>query len=116
MHIDPTQVMRDPKDPLTRVERHVFGDDAKLHPITKMPLEQGSGALSADKQAAQHFVLLCGQLSAMCEQYKVATDPVVKNRIRLDHETNAANVAEIGAKLIDEKIIVKTALGLIPQL
>lgn len=35
-------------------ERHVFGVDATIHPITKMALETGSGALPPDQQARIH--------------------------------------------------------------
>ena len=33
------------------MERLVFGQDAQLHPITHLPIERGSGALSPDDQA-----------------------------------------------------------------
>jgi hypothetical protein len=36
---------------LTPMEKLVFGSNARLHPITKMPLEGGSGRLSDDLQA-----------------------------------------------------------------
>ena len=36
--------------------KNVFGEDVKLHPITKRPIEQGRGALSADQQAEQHLI------------------------------------------------------------
>ena len=35
----------------TPMEKLVFGQNARLHPITKMPLEMGSGCLSDDMQA-----------------------------------------------------------------
>jgi hypothetical protein len=38
---------------LSKIERHVFGADAVLHPITGMVVEQGSGALPRDQQARQ---------------------------------------------------------------
>jgi hypothetical protein len=41
---------------LSKTERHVFGADATLHPITGMVLEQGSGALSPDEQARRVHV------------------------------------------------------------
>lgn len=43
-----------PKHPLSVLERGVFGHNAKRHPITGFPLEQGHGSLSSDAQAAQH--------------------------------------------------------------
>lgn len=115
MHVDPTKVMREPNAPLSRVEAAVFGADAKLHPITKMPLEQGIGCLPPDKQAAGHFALMCGQLAAMCERYKVAGD-VERGHIRATHEANAVNVASIGEQLIEAKILNRGALSFIPQL
>jgi hypothetical protein len=44
--------MPDPTRKLSVTEAHVFGADAVIHPITNMPLEQGSGALPVDVQAA----------------------------------------------------------------
>ena len=41
---------------LSVTEEHVFGADAAIHPITNMPLEQGSGALPIDQQALQVHV------------------------------------------------------------
>jgi hypothetical protein len=38
----------------SQAEKNVFGADVKLHPITKMPIEQGLGALSDDAQAQIH--------------------------------------------------------------
>ena len=35
-------------------EKAVYGADAKLHPVTKMPLETGIGALSEHQQALAH--------------------------------------------------------------
>lgn len=35
-------------------EKHVFGTDAQIHPITKMALETGSGCLPPDQQAQIH--------------------------------------------------------------
>src|SRR5579864_7450834 len=36
-------------------QKQVFGADAKLHRITGMPIEQGSGALDPDEQAIGHL-------------------------------------------------------------
>ena len=38
----------------SQAEKNTFGADVKLHPITKMPLEQGRGALPHDQQAMMH--------------------------------------------------------------
>ena len=38
----------------SRSEQHVFGVQAQIHPITKMALETGSGALPPDQQAQLH--------------------------------------------------------------
>lgn len=37
-------------------EQRVFGDDYRVHPITKMPLEQASGALPDDLQAQNNHL------------------------------------------------------------
>ena len=39
------------KSEMSRHEQQIFGIHAKRHPITDMPLEMGSGALSPDEQA-----------------------------------------------------------------
>jgi hypothetical protein len=44
--------MTDPKHPLNETEKHVFGADAKRHPIIgDLILEQGSGAHPPEIQA-----------------------------------------------------------------
>jgi hypothetical protein len=35
----------------SQAEKNIFGGDVKLHPITRMPLEQGIGCLPPDVQA-----------------------------------------------------------------
>ncbi len=40
---------------LSNAEKLVFGADAKLHPVTGMPLESGRGALSEKQQALVHL-------------------------------------------------------------
>ena len=42
----------DPTRKLGPTEIHVYGADAKIHPITGMVIEQGSGALPDEVQAA----------------------------------------------------------------
>lgn len=37
---------------------NVFGANAKVHPVTGMPLESGIGATSEEQQAAGHVVLI----------------------------------------------------------
>lgn len=39
---------------LAQAEKNIFGEDAKYHPVTMMPLEQGRGALPPDQQALIH--------------------------------------------------------------
>lgn len=46
---------------LSLPEAIVFGDDAKLHPITNLPLEQGVGALSPRLQAYRMHLPLIEQ-------------------------------------------------------
>ena len=40
---------------LTPAQKLVFGADAKLHPVTGMPLETGKGALPDQQQALIHL-------------------------------------------------------------
>ena len=35
--------------------KNVFGEDVKLHPVTKRPIETGRGALPVDQQALMHL-------------------------------------------------------------
>ncbi len=48
----------------------VFGADAKMHPITGMPIEQGHGALHPDAQAIGHWGLLQYQLAELTQRRK----------------------------------------------
>lgn len=60
---------------LAQAQKNVFGEDAKLHPITMMPLEQGSGALPHDQQAQIHCDYIertQGKLAADAMRAKVA--------------------------------------------
>jgi hypothetical protein len=43
--------MVDPSHPLSVTERHVFGTDARRHPVLGFVIEQGSGAHPPDVQA-----------------------------------------------------------------
>ena len=51
-------MLPDPAEPLTVTERNVFGANARRHPVTGIPLEQGHGALPEKLQAAQHLKLI----------------------------------------------------------
>jgi hypothetical protein len=48
---------QDPKRKLSPTEVHQYGADAKIHEITGEVIEQGSGALDPDMQAALVHVL-----------------------------------------------------------
>ena len=39
----------------SQAEKNVFGADVRIHPITKMPIEQGIGALPVDRQVEHHL-------------------------------------------------------------
>jgi hypothetical protein len=49
-------------------EKQVFGVDAQLHPITGMPIEQGSGALHPDSQAVGHWGQMTYELAALTQR------------------------------------------------
>jgi hypothetical protein len=115
-HIDPALQPRGEGEPLSRVEAAVFGPDAKLHGITNTVLEQGSGALPDDAQARGHFSLMVSQLQRMVDAHKVEGDPLIKERIRAEHEAYADRIVGITEKLIEAKIVGRTALAAIPQL
>lgn len=48
-------------DTVDRMTQAVFGHDVKFHEITKLPLQQGSGALSPDEQALRDHLPLIAQ-------------------------------------------------------
>lgn len=50
--------MLDPKEPLTIPEKHVYGADAKRHPIAGFVIEQGSGAMPVDVQLRNYLVMV----------------------------------------------------------
>jgi hypothetical protein len=47
--------MIDPKEPLSPTEKHVFGVDAKRHPVLGFVIEQGSGAESIAVQVENYI-------------------------------------------------------------
>ena len=51
----PKAAFTTPNAELTPGQKAVFGADAKLHPVTGMPLETGRGALSDKQQALIHL-------------------------------------------------------------
>jgi hypothetical protein len=84
---------RDGRNPaLSLPEAIVFGDDATLHPITHMPLEQGSGALSPRDQA---FLVHLPELARL--HGKAAADAMRQKLIDADSLT-AAQTAEAAAR------------------
>jgi hypothetical protein len=71
---------------LSPMEKLVFGQGAKRHPITGMVLEQGSGALSPDLQARViHLVEIARN------EGQAAADAM---RIKLDAEQRRLAIAE----------------------
>jgi len=109
--------VRDPKQTtLTEVEKTVFGNDAKLHPVTMMVLQQGSGANGPDQQARDHVRTMIGQLQRLCEQYRAEGDATKKERMRADHMVTAERVATVVEQLIDQTVLDKSVLTKIPQL
>jgi hypothetical protein len=63
MSIDLKRYLTPADHPLNRDEARIYGANARRHPVTGMPLEQGSGCLPDDHQAvlvhlpeiARHF-------------------------------------------------------------
>lgn len=127
----PTLRVRDPNEPLSGPEKAVFGELARRHEITGYPIEQGmtdhspgggrpgvfdGKAPSDDAQAIRHFGIMIDALHHLCAEHKRETDPLKKNRHRIDHELTADHVATVAQKLIDAGIVNKSALAMIPQL
>lgn len=94
----------------SQAEKNVFGADVKLHPITKMPLEQGKGALSHDDQARLHVDIIHTQqgesvademrkklgIPTRAEREAAAKAKAEAEAKRADHE---ARIAELEAQL-----------------
>ena len=45
-------------EPGNRINELVFGADVSFHPVTKMAIQRGSGALSIPEQARQHLSVI----------------------------------------------------------
>lgn len=72
---------------LTPVQKLVFGADARIHPVTGMPLENGSGALPDKQQALIHLAHIAR------EQGKDVADAM------LDKIVGAEKAAEIKERM-----------------
>jgi hypothetical protein len=126
--------VRDPKEPLTDMEKRVFGN-VRQHPITGYPLEVGctDHSLTVDramelygsapgqppsdnKQAVGHFMLMIGDMHKLCNEHANEADPRKKAQLLADHTVTAEHVATVAQALIDQRILNTNALALIPQL
>ena len=88
---------------LTPMEKLVFGQNARLHPLTRRPLEMGSGCLSDELQARLIHVPAIGREQGPAEARRVlalldgakAAAPAAVSAERAP--TNAAPAAKITA-------------------
>lgn len=94
---------------LAQAQKNVFGADAKLHPITLMPLEQGSGALPHDQQAMLHL-----QTIEETDGKEAADAMRRKLGVPTAEEIAEKAKAEAEAKALQDKRIMK-ALALLDQ-
>jgi hypothetical protein len=117
--------MTEPSAPLSLQEKLTFGENARRHPITGYPLEQGmtdhgaggDGKPPSDNlQAQRHFLLMVDKLQKMADAHAAESDPAAKARIRTNHQTEAVRVTGICEQLIDAGIVAKSALSWIPQI
>ena len=86
-------------------EKAVFGADAKLHPISGRPLENGSGALHPDAQAVGHLGLMIYELAELKQRQRDRVDTLSSetarrntilaeiNRLRPEEESTRQNLA-----------------------
>lgn len=66
--------MPDPTQPLSEMEKRVFGARARRHAITGFVLEDGIGALPIKQQARQHLQIIAstqGKAAATIMRYKL---------------------------------------------
>ena len=61
----------------------VFGADAKMHPITGMPIEQGHGALHPDAQAIGHWGEMQFEIAQLVNKRKDALADLNGERAKL---------------------------------
>lgn len=79
----------------SQAEKNTFGEDVKLHPVTKRPLEQGHGALSHEKQALFHLRDIEAESGEQIEMRKALGIPT--------SEEIAAKAREAAEKAAEEK-------------
>jgi hypothetical protein len=102
----PTPALRtaerfDPNAPVVYLEadqatKNIYGDNVRIHPVTKMPLEQGSGALPDHLQIQNHLTTI-----ERDQGLKVADDMRNKLGIKTSSDLSAAQnvVDEAHAKI-----------------
>jgi hypothetical protein len=61
-------------------EQQTFGADARLHEISGLPIEQGSGALPADAQAIEHLKTFWQWRNALIAKQRDLTDSIAAER------------------------------------
>lgn len=75
----------------SQAEKNVFGHDVKIHPITKMPIENGLGALPEHEQALNHLRSIEAERG---EQVEMRKQLGVKTSADIEAEAQAARIAE----------------------
>lgn len=83
---------------LSQAQKNVFGEDAKLHPVTGMVLEKGHGAPSEFHQALQHIE----QIEASHGR-KVANEMRRKLGVKTPEEIAAEAKAAADAELVHRR-------------
>jgi hypothetical protein len=61
---------------LTVSEERIFGDNARVHPATDLPLHDGPDALSDDEQARNHLRVLCTWIDQGVRQIAYLRDAI----------------------------------------
>jgi hypothetical protein len=81
-------------DRVDRMTQLVYGHAVRFHPVTKLPLQQGSGALPDDEQALQIHLPLIAQAHGMA-----AAQAMHAKLTKSPPEVIAAAVAEAHGKI-----------------
>jgi hypothetical protein len=97
--------MPDPRDPLTEMEKLIFGHDAVRDPVTGEVFEQGLHALPRDVQAAQFLKNASPQRAKLDD---VRANVVTAAEVAAEEEVDAASLANPFDPFVADPIVIPT--------
>jgi len=99
--------MADPRDPLTEMEKLIFGHDAVRDPVTGEVFEQGLHALPRDVQAAQFLMKYAGPQQSKLDDPRAATVATAAE-VAAEQEVDAASLANPFDPFVADPIVIPT--------